>query len=197
MRRFWWTLAQTLVRPRRAITEIAAAPSARGGLAATALFGALYALAAFRSYSRGRRPRGRLLTFIPAERYYLWESIFCLPLTLLWMSLFAVMVRRLSARAGGTGTLEADLSVLAFTQTPPMIVLFWLPDMGCYLLRVPEDRYLRLVPIYGSAATAWALVLSTTGIAITERISWRRALPVVAASELASAVTSGVVVAMR
>ena len=165
--------------------------------AATALFGGLYALAAFRSCSIGApaTARGRLLTFIPAERYYLWESIFCLPLTLendragasashrfqtlLWMSLFAVMVRRLSARAGGTGTFEADLSVLAFTQTAPMIVLFWLPDMGCYLLRVPEDRYLRLVPIYGSAATTWALVLSTTGIAVTERISWRRALPVV------------------
>jgi hypothetical protein len=133
----------------------------------------------------------------PEERYYLRESIFCLPLTLVWMALFAVMVRRASARAGGTGTFEADLTVLAFTQTAPMIVLFWVPDMACYLLGVPEDRYLRLVPVYGSAATAWALALSTAGIATTERISWRTALPTVVASEIASVLGSGVAVAMR
>jgi hypothetical protein len=98
---------------------------------------------------------------------------------------------------GWPWTFEADLSVLGFTQTAPMIVLFWLPDMACYLLRVPEDRYLPLVPIYGSAAIAWALVLSTAGIAATERISWRTALPAVVASEIASALTSGVAVAMR
>jgi hypothetical protein len=197
VRGFWWTFAQTLVRPRRAIAAIADAPSARHAMGATGLFGGLYSVAAFTSYIVGRRPRGRLLTFIPEERYYLWESMFCLPLTLVWMALFAVMVRRASARAGGTGTFEAHLTVLAFTQTAPMIVVFWLPDMTCYLLGVPEDSYLRLVPVYGSAAAAWALSLSTAGIAATERISWRRALPTVAASEIASAVGSGVAVTMR
>jgi len=87
--------------------------------------------------------------------------------------------------------------VLAFTQTAPMIVLFWAPDMACYLLGVSEDRYLRLVPIYGSAATAWALVLSTAGIAATERVTWRTALPVVLACEIASSLGSGVALAMR
>jgi len=197
MRRFWWTFAQILVRPRRAIAAIADAPSARHAIGAVSLFGGLYAVAAFTSYAVGRQPRGRLLTFIPEERYYLWESIFCLPLTLLWMALFAVIVRRRSARAGGTGTFEADLTVLAFTQTAPLIVLFWVPDMACYLLGVPEDRYLRLVPIYGSAATAWALALSTAGIAATERIPWRTALRTVIASEIASALGSGVAMAMR
>jgi hypothetical protein len=71
LRRFSWTFAQTLIRPRRAIAAIGAAPSARKGLAATALFGGLYSLAAFTSYCIGRQPRGRLLTFIPAERYYM------------------------------------------------------------------------------------------------------------------------------
>jgi len=49
VRRFCWAFAQTLVRPRRAIAAIAAAPSARGALAATGLFGGLYSLAAFTS----------------------------------------------------------------------------------------------------------------------------------------------------
>ena len=64
--------------------------------------------------------------------------------------------------------------MLAFTQTAPMIIVFWVPDLACYLLRIPEDRYLRLVPVHGSAATVWALVLSTAGITATERVSWRR-----------------------
>ncbi len=113
------------------------------------------------------------------------------------MALLAAMVRRASARAGGTGTFEADLTVLAFTQTAPMIVLFWVPDMACYLLGVPGQRYRRLVPIYGSAGTAWALVLSTAGVVATERISWRAALPTVVASEIASPLGSSVAVAMR
>ncbi len=197
MRRFWSTFGNILARPGPTLKAIAAEPSGREGLAVIALFGSLYSLAAFTSYQIGRQPRGRLLTFMPAERYYLIESFYCLPLTFLWMALFAGSVRQLAARAGGTGSYDADLSVLAFSQTTPMIALFWLPDMACYLLRVPERRYRKLVPIYGSAAMAWALVLSTAGIAATEHISWPRALPVVIASEVASALASGVAVAMR
>jgi hypothetical protein len=56
------------------------------------------ALAALTSYLTGRRPRGRVLTSIPAERYYLWQSLFTLPVTLLWITLFAASARQVARR---------------------------------------------------------------------------------------------------
>jgi hypothetical protein len=82
-------------------------------------------------------------------------------------------------------------TVLAFTQSMPVIVLLWLPDMVCYLLRLDPRRYARLVPLYGTAAVTWSAALSATGIAAAERMPWWRSLAVVVASEVVSVVGSG------
>lgn len=161
------------------------------------IFGGLYALGALMSYLIGRKPSGRTLKMIPAERYYLWQSVFTLPMTLLYFTLLTAFARQLSRRAGGAGKFGADFTMLAFTQSMPMIAAIWLPDMICYSLRVDEQRYLRLVAVYASVAAAWAAVLSAQGLAVSERIRWLVALRTVLASELASAIASGVAVAMR
>jgi hypothetical protein len=59
----------------------------------------------------------------PPERYYLWQSLFTLPITLLWITLFAASARQVARRLGGTGTYGSDLGVLAFTQSAPMLAL--------------------------------------------------------------------------
>jgi hypothetical protein len=138
-----------------------------------------------------------VLTCIPAERYYLWQSLFNLPITLLWITLFAASARQVARRLGGTGTFGSDLAMLAFTQSAPMLALMWAPDMACYLLRVDERLYARLLAVYGSVAVAWAAALSAAGLCATERIPWTKALPTVVVSEIASAVASGTAVVIR
>lgn len=187
----------TLAAPRRTTELIGCSATAGEGVAIAAIFGGLYSLAAFTSYLIGRKPSGRLLKVIPAERYYLWQSLYTLPMTLLQYTLLAAGARQLAKRAGGTGRFAADFTVLAFTQSMPMIAAMWLPDMACYLLRVDERRYMRLVSVYGSAATVWAVLLSAQGLSSSERIPWPVALRTVIAAELASATASGVAVAMR
>lgn len=169
------------------------------------LFGGLYAVAALTSYLVGRKPAGRTLKMIPAERYYLWQSVWTLPMTLLQFTLLAAVARQLSRRAGGAGSFGADFTLLAFTQSVPLLAAMWLPDMACYLmwgrrvgsLRVDRRLYGRLVAVYASVATVWAVMLSAQGLAVSERIRWPVALRTVIASELASAIASGVAVAMR
>lgn len=195
--RFWSYCWGTLAAPRRTTEVIHTSATAGDGVTMVSIFGGLYALAAFTSYWIGRKPSGRILKMIPAERYYLWESVFCLPMTLLWFTLFAAFARRLSRRVGGVGRFGSDLTVLAFTQSMPMLAAMWLPDMICYVLRIDERLYRRPVAAYAPVAVAWAVVLSVQGLSVTERIRWQVALCTVLASELASATASGVAVAMR
>ena len=203
--RLWSYCWGMLVAPRRTAEAINATATAGDGVAMASLFGGLYAVAALTSYLARRQPSGRTLKMIPAERYYLWQSGFTLPLTLLQFALNAAVARQVSRRLGGSGRFGPDFTMLAFTQAMPLLAAMWLPDMACYLmwgrrvgsLRVDGRLYARLVAVYAPAATAWAVALSARGLSVSERIRWPVALPAVIASEAASAVASGVAVAMR
>ena len=195
--RFWSHCWGTLTAPRRTTKLISSSATAGEGITIASAFGCLYSLAALTSYLAGRKPRGRVLKGIPAERYYLAQSLFTLPVTLLWFTLLAASARQLSKRAGGAGSFGSDFTMLAFTQSVPMIAAMWLPDMACYLLRVDERMYRRLVPAYGSAAMVWAAALSARGLSVSEGMPWPVALRTVVAAELGSAIASGVPVVMR
>lgn len=186
-----------LVRPRSTIRALARSSTAGQGVLVAGGFGLLYSLAALLAHRAGYRPTGQVLRSVPPERYYLWESVFVVPVTMAWMGSFAWFVRRAAARCGGRGSAAADFTMLAATQVPPMVVSMWLPDVVLSLLRTERQRYLRLVRIYAPAAVIWAIGLSTCGIAATEGISHRRAFVVVLVGEAAGAVASGTVVLVR
>lgn len=203
--RFWSRCWGLLAAPRRTTEMLKTSATTGEGVTMASIFGGLYAVAALTSYLVGRKPAGRTLKMIPAERYYLWQSVWTLPMTLLQFTLLAAVARRLSRRVGGTGNFGADFTLLAFTQSVPLLAAMWLPDMACYLmwgrrmgsLRVDERLYGRLVAMYAPIATVWAVVLSAQGLSVGERIGWLMALRTVIAAELASAIASGVAVAMR
>jgi hypothetical protein len=197
MGRFWSICWGTLVRPGRAIDAIRTTATVGDGVTIASIFGLLYSLAALTAYRTGRVPRSRSVTAIPASEYYRWESLFTLPVTLLWITLLAASTRQVSKRLGGTGTVRSDFTVLAFTQSMPLIALLWLPDMVCYLLRLDSRRYARLVPLYGTAAVTWSVALSASGISATERMPWWRSLAAVVASEVVSVVGSGTALFIR
>jgi hypothetical protein len=113
------------------------------------------------------------------------------------MALLALFVRVGARRAGGRGVVGTDFTVLAFTHTAPMVVLMWLPDMVCYLLRLDARRYTRLLRVYVPAATCWAIGLATLGTATAERIPPTRALAIVVSADAAAVVASGVALAVR
>ena len=115
------------------------------------------------------------MTFIPVERYYLWEAAFLVPLSFqLWIT-FAAVAHLLARAQHGDGTYEGTAAVFAYTYSVPLIVLMWLPDQLQFLAYGVETRG-QLVAIYGSAAGLWMVVLSALGLRVVHRLSPRRAL---------------------
>jgi len=69
--------------------------------------------------------------------------------------------------------------------------------MVCYLIRLDEQRYRRLVAVYAPAATAWALLLCTLGLSEVEQISPPKAAATIILADTISALASGVPLVMR
>jgi hypothetical protein len=186
-----------LFRPERTLRQLVASPSWVKALAVTSGFALAYSAAALVAQFTGHRPVGQTVKFIPQNRYYFYESIFLLPITNLWMIMFAAGTRQIAGRFGGMGALRQDFTVLAFSQSLPMTLAFCLPDIAAYVLRLDARRYRRLVVIYGPAAVIWADTLAVLGIAMAERIPRRRSFAIVLAAQAASALASGVAILVR
>ena len=171
---YWWG---TIVRPVPTLKQLASERSLSYAFAAYFLFGLLYGLFALVGYfaDPGHTARGILINFIPANTYYLWEGLFMIPITMQIYLLFAVLAHLFARLLGGKGSFEATLSVLGFTYSVPLLVLFWLPDV-LFFSFFGSSVQLTLVPFYGTAAGLWTLIVSIIGIIIAEQLSFPRAL---------------------
>jgi hypothetical protein len=174
-RKFWLYCWGTIVKPASTLKQLEKEASLSYAFAAYFLFGLLYGLFSLVVYFSGHLPRGVLVNFIPARTYYLWEGIFMIPVTMQIYILFAALSHLLSKLLNGQGSFEGTLSVLGFTYSIPLIVLFWVPDVVLFFLFGSQVQ-LNFVPFYGTAAGLWTIILSLMGIRITQHISFPRAL---------------------
>jgi hypothetical protein len=164
-----------IIRPVPTLKQIAWEPSLAYPFAAYFLFGLLYGLFALVGYFSGHAAAGILVNFISAKDYYLWEGLLMIPITMQIYLLFAALAHLFARLLGGKGSFEATLSVLGFTYSIPLIVLFWVPDVllfSCF----GSSVQLTLVPLYGTAAGLWTFLVSTIGIKIAQQLSFPRAL---------------------
>jgi hypothetical protein len=98
-----------------------------------------------------------------------------IPITMQIYLLFAALAHLFARLLGGKGSFEATLSVLGFTYSIPLIVLFWIPDV-LFFSFFGSSTQLTLVPLYGTAAGLWTLIISVIGIKLAELLSFPRAL---------------------
>ena len=171
---YWWG---TIVRPVPTFKQLASEVSLAYPFAAYFLFGLLYGLFALAGSfaDPGHTPSGILINFIPANRYYLWEGLFMIPITMQIYLLFAALVHLFARLLGGKGSFEAMLSVLGFTYSVPLLVLFWLPDVLLFSF-FGSSTQLTLVPFYGTAAGFWTFIVSVIGVKLAGQLSFPRAL---------------------
>jgi hypothetical protein len=172
--RAWWG---TIVSPRRTLQHLGEAGLSGSSFVAYGLFPLLYSASMFVAYQHGAAPlRWRpWVTFIPVERYYLWEAAFLVPLSFQLWIMFAAVAHLLARAQHGDGTYESTAAVFAYTYSVPLIVLMWLPDQLQFLAYGVETRG-QLVAIYGSAAGLWMVVLSALGLRVVHRLSPTRSL---------------------
>ena len=174
-RKFWLYCWGIIFKPTSTLKQLAEEASLSYAFAAYFLFGLLYGLFSLVVYFYGHLPRGVLVNFIPARTYYLWEAIFMIPVTMQIYVLFAALAHLLARLQRGQGSFEGTLSVLGFTYSIPLIVLFWIPDVVLFFLFGSRVQ-LNFVPFYGPAAGLWTFILSLMGIKIAQHISLPRAL---------------------
>lgn len=174
-RKFWLYCWGIVFKPVPTLKQLAEEVDLSYAFAAYFLFGLLYGLFSLVGYFYGHLPSGILLNFIPAKTYYLWEAIFMIPVTMQIYMLFAALAHLLSKLLNGQGSFESTLSVLGFTYSIPLIILFWVPDVVLFFL-FSRQVQLNFVPFYGTAAGLWTFIISLMGIGIAQQISLPRAL---------------------
>jgi hypothetical protein len=156
------------------------------------LFPLLYAGSIFVGYQQGATPGlwRPWVSIIPFERYYLWEAVFLVPLSLqLWIT-FAAVAHLLAKAQHGRGAYESTLAVFAYTYSVPLIVLMWVPDQLQFLAFGVRIRG-ELVAIYGSAAGVWTLALCGLGLRAVHGLSTVRGLVTATAAGVLSYVPAG------
>lgn len=174
-KKFWHYCWGIVFKPSRTLKQLASEPSLSYAFAAYFLFGLLYGLFSLVVYFAGHTPVGILVNFIPAKDYYLWEGLFMIPVTMQIYLLFAALAHLFARLLGGKGSFEATLSVLGFTYSIPLIVLFWIPDV-LFFSFFGSSVQLTLVPFYATVAGLWTCIVSVIGIKIAQQLSLPRAL---------------------
>lgn len=144
---------------------------------AVTLVGAVWAVFSFVLYRGGHHP-SYVGNPLPLETYYLWQSMFVLPLLLVGATIFSLLCHTGAGLFGGDGTFRQTFSIVALAYAVPLLVLFLLTDIAFYAV----GGFLEMgyaLPISGSATLLWMVLLSAGGVVVAQRISIWSALVVV------------------
>jgi len=174
---FWAVWWGTIVSPSVTLQKLNERGLTGRSFLAYGLFPLLYSVSIFIGYCRGATPSiwKPWVSIISFERYYLWEAVFLVPLSVqLWLT-FAAVAHLLAKAQGGKGTFENTAALFAYTYSVPLVVLLWWPDQLQSLAYGLEIRP-GLVAFYGSAAGIWTLVLSAAGLKVAHGLSAPKSL---------------------
>ncbi len=179
--KFFRYFALPLVRPGKTLDELIA--DRRGplyGLAVLALLGALYTFTVYLGYLRGFGAVTPVLLNVAPEKYYYYETFFCLPVFVFAAILFAGTARLIASALKGSGSFEQIFSVMSVCLTLPMLLTMWIPETALIAF-FPEGRATPLggfaaMPAWLDAARqiagiVWPLAVMAAGIHRIEKLS--------------------------
>ncbi len=113
------------------IESLARSPRLRVGAAWVGAAGACWALLCLRLWLAGQAP-SRVLLPIPREDYYLWQSMFVVPLLLVSFAIAARVAHWAAAKLGGHGAYPNTANVFGFALAIPLLLVLLLPDFLVY-----------------------------------------------------------------
>ncbi len=185
----WRRLLTILVRPAKVGEQVRQAPARADGAVAVAQLGAVWAAFCAALFAGGHSPSFSLLP-IAVGRYYLWQALFVIPLTLaLWWVMCTV-----AARVAGANTAErkaATFAALGYAYAGPLIIAFLLVDIAIYAM-LGFAAMGRLIRFYAPIAPLWAVVAGTLCLRAALSLNTGRALAAVVSGMLVQALIGGV-----
>jgi len=150
------------------------------GLYAVLIFAGLYSIASLVGYWLGRLPYGwEPFIKIPTQQFFLWQSIYLIPATLVSWIFYAGCIQLLSKPFGGKGGFEDTFALLGLTffafllamQLPDWIVDYALPRS---VFNSPMF-YNFINPLRLIAGTIWIVVLHILAVQRAQALSLGKA----------------------
>lgn len=172
--------------PRKTLRDLSE-QRARTGATAAATLGAIWGLFSLALYLGGHAPSVTLVP-IAAERYYLAQAVFAVPLWLVLWRVASTVAHRCAVRLGGVPDQgKAVAAIMGHALAAPMIALFLLPDVLVYATLGFEalGRAMRWYAPLGPLV-AWAM--ASYGLKVSHDLSTGRAIVAAFAGLLAQAV---------
>jgi len=180
-----------LVRsPRAGLALLARRGSPFPGLAPVLALGALYAAFSRLLHAGGHAPKVTLVP-IPKEQYYLWQSLFIVPLFVALWLIYGLVAHALSRLAGGRASLGASLAVLGVAYAVPLACLFVIPDLIVYLA-FGHAALAKAMRFYAPLAMIACVTLSALALMEAHQLSRPRAIAIALAGLVVQGALGGV-----
>jgi hypothetical protein len=191
MKNFCRYLGGTALRPNATFHALQADPKrVSKSFKAILLIGVLYTITVVMLAAAGALITAPAFLALSPENYYFCEMFFALPVMVLAWILAAGFVQFLSRWGKGSGTFEGTLAALGFAVTVPFL-LTWIPETAFAVLlhlgmRQEEFMDLWTKPgflqtfalFYQIVAAVWIFLLITIAVGVSQKMKWRRAIPI-------------------
>jgi len=154
------------------------------------LIGVLYTVTVVMLAAAGALITAPSFLALSPENYYFCEMFFALPVMVLAWILAAGFIQLLSRWGKGSGTFEGTLAALGFAVTVPFF-LTWIPETAFAVLLhlgMKQEEFMELwtrpgilqtfALAYQIAAAVWVFALITIAVGVSQRMKWRRAVPI-------------------
>ncbi len=162
----WRTMVQMLFAPARVADALGERPAVWQGGGAVLTLGVLWAAFSLVLYLRGHAPSFVLLP-IPRPAYYLWQSLFVVPVTLAsWWVLGSVAAWVAGAARGPAR--DGVIAVLGVAYAAPLVFGFLAVDVVLFAAFGFEAMG-RAIRFYAPLAPLWGLWVGT--LAVRRRLS--------------------------
>ncbi len=167
-----------IISPKRAILNLVDDPHRfRIGLFCVLALGVLYAVTAFRLYSVGIPATTPPLLRLPADKYYLYEVFFVIPVDLAGWLLMGSTIYLIHSKSKrdykdvlAVLGLPYGMLVFPFMWLPETVIAFGWPQIWL------SDWWQILTPIRSALGTIWVYIGCALAVKELYGLSWRRSL---------------------
>jgi len=191
MKNFCRYLGGTAFSPNTAFHALQADPKrVSKSFKAILLIGVLYTITVVMLAAAGALTTAPTFLSLSPENYYFYEMFFALPVMVLAWILASGFVQLLSRWGKGSGTFEGTLAALGFAVTVPFF-LTWIPETAFAVLLhlgMKQEEFMDLWTkpgllqmfafAYQIVAAVWIFFLITIAIGVSQKMNWRRAIPI-------------------
>lgn len=182
-------LVGTLWKPEVTFTELVERGSARQGALAVCVSGAAWSALTLLLHFAGHAPSVTLVP-IPRSEYYLWQSLFVVPLLLCLWLLAASVAHGLSRLFAAPQPFSRTATVLGFSYAAPLLVFFILPDFVIYAT-LGFEALSRAARWYAPLTPLATLVLTSLGLRAVHGLRLAPALGIALVALSAQALVGG------